>query len=123
MQARPTWNESTARVATGVVLGAAVWLLFGWFVLGYPDAQRAVFADVVLGLALAAVSAFQLVDRPGHRASVVVVWLGLLLALAPVVLQHGYVEPVVAAYVNDIVVGLVVVVSGAVAARATSVRR
>lgn len=42
---------------------------------------------------------------------------GLLLVLAPVVLRYGHTDRVVAAYVNDITVGLIVALAGLVAFR------
>ena len=112
-------SSAAARAASGLVLLAGIWLLVGWLVLGYSEAQRAVPVDIGAGLALVALAGYQLLDRPSRRASSLVVWVGVLLVVAPFALQYGYLEPVVAAIVNQLVAGVVVIGAGIAAARAT----
>ena len=110
-------RATTTRPLTFLVLTAGAWLLVGWSILGYEDATRAVFVDVLAGLALLTLATVQLLYGPTHRLSVLMVWTGLAVALAPHVLQYGYVEPVVPAFVNDMIVGVVVMGAGALLSR------
>ena len=113
-------RATTTRPLTCLVLAAGAWLLVGWSILGYGDATRAVFVDVLAGLALMSLASVQLLYGPTHRLSVLMVWTGLAVALAPLVLQYGYVKPVVPAFANDLIVGVVVMGAGALLARRTA---
>lgn len=115
-----TASRTTTRPLTGMVLAAGLWLLVSWLVLGHEDATRAVTVAVGAGVALTTLAAVQLLSGPSHLLSVLVVWTGVLLVLAPFALRYGYVEPVVPAIVNHLVVGVLVVVAGVVLARRTS---
>lgn len=116
---RTTDSRPATRPVTMLVLAAGVWLLVGWWILGYQGATRAVSADVVAGLVLTSLATMQLLSGASHLLSVLTVWTGLGVVLAPLALQYGYFEPVVPAFLNDLVVGVVVVGAGVVLARRT----
>ena len=106
-------SSAPSRAPALIVLVAALWLLAAWWLLGYGYAQRAVTVDVLAGLVLLALSAFRLLAWSASRGvPVSVMSIGMLLVIAPIVLRYGYVDRVVAAYVNDIAVGLIVLAAG-----------
>ncbi len=85
----------------------------GWWLLGYGYAQRALTVDVLAAVVLLALSSLRLLAWSASRGvPVLVMSTGMLLVIAPVVLRYGYLDRVVAAYVNDIAVGLVVLAAG-----------
>lgn len=86
--------------------------------LGYRDAEHAVAVDLVLGVAIAALAGFRLrAGAAGRGVAVLLIWAGILRVMAPVVFRYGHVERAAPAYVNDVVVGLVVLIAGVLAAR------
>lgn len=114
-----TDSPATTRPVTMLVLAAGAWLFVAWWLLGYADATRAVGADLVAGLVLTSLATVQLLSGPSHLLSVLIVWAGLGLVIAPLALQYGYFEPVVPAFVNDLVVGVVVMGAGVLLSRNT----
>lgn len=116
-------RTATTRPLTGLVLGAGLWLLVSAVLLGYTDATRALAVGVGAGLVLASLATVQLLGGRSHVLSVLMVWTGVVLVLAPFALQYGYLEPVVAAMVNHVVVGLLVVAAGVLLSRRTSSER
>lgn len=101
------------RVPGLVVLLCGLWLLVGWWLLGYGYAQRAVTVDVLAAVVLLALSSLRLLAWSASRGvPVLVMSTGMLLVIAPVVLRYGYLDRVVVAYINDIAVGLVVLAAG-----------
>lgn len=116
-------RTTTTRPLTGLVLGAGLWLLVSALILGYTEATRALGVGVGAGLVLTALATVQLLGGTSHVLSVLMVWTGVVLLLAPFALQYGYLEPVVAAMVNHVVVGVLVVVAGFLLSRRTASRR
>lgn len=114
-------RESNARAVLSIVLVAGLWLLVSAQVLGYgAGGDRAVAVEIGAGIALVILSALQLATGASHRLSVLVVWVGVLLFVAPVVLRYGYLDRIEAAYVNDMLTAVVVIAAGVLAARWTS---
>lgn len=113
-------EQRGARAAHGVTLLLGVWLLVGWAVLGHAYAERAVTTALIAGTVLIVLSIKQLLAGPAHWASVSLVWVGLALVAAPVVLRYGYTDRVDAAYANQIAIGLVVGAIGLWSARRTT---
>ena len=114
---RPT---SATKAAGGVSLGAGAWLLVSAFVLGYVDVTRALFVEVVSGLGLIALGFLLLRGLGGRLASIAVVWIGLLLAFLPVALRYAYFDREELAYVNGIVVGVVLMAVGVWSAKSVT---
>lgn len=106
-------GDVPSRLPGLIVLAVGLWLLAGWWLLGYGYAHRAVTVEVLAGVVLLALSSFRLLAWSASRGvPVLVMGTGLLLVIAPVVFRYGYLDRVVAAYVNDIAVGLLVLAAG-----------
>ncbi len=107
---RATRSESKPGAPLLGLLAIGGWLPVSWLVLGYGDASYAAAANIVLGLALLAVTALQLGDgRPPNVLRTLTVGIGLLLVFAPIVLRAGDQGRSAAAYINTMVCGLLVV--------------
>ncbi|WP_158853429.1 SPW repeat domain-containing protein [Saccharothrix deserti] len=107
-----------ASAASAVTLLAGIWLLLAPSVLDYPGGSAARGNDIVIGSAIAVLAVVRVVaPRNVPWFSVVNVLLGGWLIMAPFAFDH--IADVGAAMVNDIVVGLVVVVMAATSAAAT----
>ena len=118
-----TQSRTTTRPLTVLVLGAGLWLLVSGVLLGYTDAPRALAVGVGTGLVLTSLATVQLLGGRSHVLSVLMVWTGVALVLAPFALQYGYLEPVVSAMVNHVLVGLLVLVAGVLLSRRTPSER
>jgi hypothetical protein len=111
---------SLVRAAHTLPLIAGGWLLFAGQVLGHGDAPRAVPVAVTLGLLLSAVSLLQLAKGPQHAPSVLLVWIGVALVAAPVLLRYGYIDRIAGAYVSQIVSGVVALAVGLWSSKVTT---
>ncbi len=107
---RPTRSGSKPGAPLLGLLAIGAWLPVSWLVLRYGDASYAAAADIVLGLALIAVTALQLGDdRPQNVLRTLTVGIGLLLVIAPIVVRAGEQGRSAAAYINTMACGLLVV--------------
>ena len=103
-----------APALVGLVAGG--WLLLAPLLLDHRRASLAV--ELGLGLALLVLATFRLLaPAASSGVPVLVTSVGLLLVIAPVVFRYGDTERVVSAYVNGILVGLVVTAAGLVMSR------
>ncbi|MHA6793797.1 SPW repeat protein [Pseudonocardia bannensis] len=107
---RPGVRGAALRVLT---LLCGVWLALAPFVLGHPDTGPGFDArwnDMLVGVAVLAVSAVQLA-LPARAAvlSLITMVLGTWLIAAPFVLGYNTGVAAVAATVNDVVVGILIV--------------
>lgn len=118
----PTGTRTTTatKAAGGVALVAAVWLGASAWILGYDDVSRAAVVQVVAALVLAALGFLLLRGLGGRLASIAVVWTGLFVAVLPVAMRYGYFDRAWAAYVNGIVVGVVLIAVGVWSAKSVS---
>lgn len=84
-----------------------------WLVARVRLRAPAVTVEVLASAGLLALSSLRLLAWSASRGvPVLVMGIGLLLIIAPVVFRYGYLDRVVAAYVNDIAEGLVVLTAG-----------
>lgn len=109
-------RAAAASRAPGLVcLAAGGWLLVAPWLLGHGDVRAPLAVDLGLGVVLVGLASFRLLARPASRGvPALATSAGLLLVIAPVVLRYGHTDRVVAAYVNDILVGLLVAAAGLV---------
>ena len=106
------------RAPAMVCLVAGAWLLLAPWVLEYSGFAAPLSVDLGLGLVLIALAAFRLLAGDASRGvPVLTTSAGLLLVIAPVVLRYGDTDRVVAAYVNDVLIGLLVAAAGVVMSR------
>lgn len=104
-----------------VCLVAGAWLLLAPWVLDYSGFAAALSVDLGLGLVLVTLAAFALLaGDAGRGVPVLTTSAGLLLVIAPVVLRYGHTDRAVAAYVNDVLIGLLVAAAGFLMSRAAS---
>lgn len=101
-----------------VCLVAGGWLLLAPWLLDHRGAWAPLAVEIGLGLALVALATFRLLAPGASRGvPVLATSAGLLLVIAPVVFRYGDTDRVVSAYVNDILVGLLVAAAGLVMSR------
>ncbi len=111
-------TSAAGRAPALVCLVAGGWLLLAPWLLDHRGARAPLAVDLVLGVALLALATFRLLARSASRGvPVLITSAGLLLVIAPVVLRYGHTDRVVAAYVNDILVGLLVAAAGLLLSR------
>lgn len=117
---RDRWASAGAagRAPELVCLAAGGWLLLAPWLLDYRGARAPLAVDLGLGVVLVVLATFRLLARPASRGvPVLATSTGLLLVIAPVVLRYGHTDRVVAAYLNDILIGLLVAAAGLVMSR------
>ena len=109
---------ASAVMASALVFIAGIWLIIAPFSLDYRNTGgdfNGYWNDVVIGVALAAVALVRIVSPVATAPlSVINVLLGMWLIIAPFILGYNDGSDAAAATVNDIVVGLIVVVLAAV---------
>ena len=116
--AATTSNPGLLRALGLIDVVAGLWLVSAPFVLGYPHAyphQRALFNDLIVGALVSMLALLHLLQwNSGRWASRIVVFLGLWLLLAPIILNYRL-DPTIgsAALVSDIATGVVVLLGAA----------
>jgi hypothetical protein len=114
----PTTRRNSAQVASAVMASALVfiagiWLIIAPFSLDYRNTGgefSGYWNDVVIGVALAAVALVRIVSPVATAPlSVINVLLGMWLIIAPFILGYNEGADAAAATVNDIIVGVLVV--------------
>jgi hypothetical protein len=85
---------------------AGLWLIIAAFALGYADITRALWNDIILGVAIVAIAAVRVASERLPWLSWIELVLGAWLIAAPFVL--GYAD-VSRPFVNDVIVGAIVV--------------
>lgn len=105
--------------ASGVSIVAGIWLLIAPFYLGYPQPISR-WNDIIVGLVLIVLASLRYI-HPLHRfwVSWINACLGLWLIAAPFVLECD----LIAAQVNDITVGIIVFLAGAISGSVRSFNR
>lgn len=96
-----------------VILLAGVWLLVAWLFLDYGDAPQALAVHLTAGVTLAGLAGFSLVERPVRGTAAVTASVGILVAVAPVIVPFGRVDLVLASAAS----GLIVLVAAVLSAR------